>query len=385
MKVLWINASGKIDDSSGMYIYTVSKKLKELYSIESVLLYDLASEVDKDMLLGFCAAFPVVDLKEQIIQFNPDVMFVHTVLKQEWINILSNFDIPVVRYIHDMNMFCLKGDRLINRDGQFCMEKVGVKCYFCSKSDFNNINQIGRKFTSIKKTKNMQLSINLSEKILVPSLYMKWLLVQHDIDENKCIVSPVKGEVQKQVNNYSLSNNIVCLCDDFESSDLDNVLLSIGGTGQHFEINIFSKNSIDIEYEKLIQSELSLCNITFHQKFDLLNIVKYMNNSSLTIFAGMNSYDDSILGTIAIQANTIVFAVDTQVRREWIRDKENGFIFSPGNSVEFEYLLEQVLYSELENKKYIDNALESISMNYSSSKHAMLIMDTLNSLVESSQ
>jgi hypothetical protein len=365
-----------------MYIYTVSKKLKELFSIKSTLLYDLSSEIDKEMLRGFAAAFPVIDLKKQIIQIDPDVVFIHNVLEQKWINILSDLKIPAVRYVHDMNMFCLKGDRLINHYGQFCMEKVGPKCFFCSKSDFNNENQIGRKLTSIKKTKKMQLDINLSEKIFVSSLYMKWLLIQHDVEESKCIVSPVMGEVPKQANHYSLNNNIVCLCDDLESSDLDNILLGIGGTGQHFEINIFSKKNIDIEYGKLIKSELTLCDITFHQVFDLFNIVKYMNNSSLTIFAGMNSFDDSILGTIAMQSSTLVLAVDTQVRREWIKDQENGFIFTPGQTVEFEHLLERVLYSECDNKEYINNALKSININYSCSSHAIQVMDTFNSLVE---
>lgn len=382
MKVLWINTTGTIDDSAGMYIYTVSKKLKELYSIDSTLLYDLSSEVDKEILHGFSSVFPVIDLKEQIIQIDPEIVFIHEVVEQKWINILSHFNIPIVWYVHDMNMFCLKGDRLINRKGKFCMEKVGPKCYFCSKSDFNNENQIGRKFTSIKKTKIRQSNINLSEKILVPSLYMKWLLIQHDIDESKCIVSPVKGEIRKETSHYSLNNNIVCLCDNLESSDLDNVLLGIGGTGQHFEVNIFSKKNIDTEYQKMIQSEIPSCNISFHEEFDLFNIVKYMNNSSLTIFTGMNSYDDSILGTIAMQSNTLILAVDTQVRREWINDQNNGFIFAPGKTVEFEHLLESVLYSEADNRKNIDNALESITTNYSCSSHAEQVMDIFNSLVE---
>lgn len=111
MRILWITEYASLIGGCEFYIYKTVELLKK-QKFSSTLLYNPLYPVSTDFLSHFDNAFPLVDLKHQLSEINPDLIFVHQLFDLHFLKELSECSYPVIRFFHDYATFCLRRSRM---------------------------------------------------------------------------------------------------------------------------------------------------------------------------------------------------------------------------------------------------------------------------------
>lgn len=130
MKVLWINEKANFHGGAEQYIYNTVKHLNKK-EFTSSLLYNPNEVCDDEFLGVFQDSFPMVLIHEQIKQISPDVIYIHQLENIEILEQILALHIPVVRFIHDHKLFCLREHKYTTLGKNTCTAKTGVDCYKC--------------------------------------------------------------------------------------------------------------------------------------------------------------------------------------------------------------------------------------------------------------
>jgi glycosyltransferase involved in cell wall biosynthesis len=128
LRILWINSGASAKGGAEQYVHSAAAELRR-HGVSSSLLYDADSIVDSDFLTPFQAAFPLVDPASQVAALRPDVVFVHQLRDERWIDELAGTGAPVARFFHDHRLCCPREHKYTALGHKTCTRTVGLGCY----------------------------------------------------------------------------------------------------------------------------------------------------------------------------------------------------------------------------------------------------------------
>ncbi|RUM58804.1 MAG: hypothetical protein DSY60_01000 [Persephonella sp.] len=122
--------------------------------------------------------------EEFLAKIKPDIVHIQHLshLSTNIVNIVKDYNIPIVFTIHDFWMFCLRG-QLLTRDYQICKGPDEKECISCLW--YLNTNE--QNFSTYKK--HMEEIINKINIFLAPSKTVRDFFIRNGINENKVILS----------------------------------------------------------------------------------------------------------------------------------------------------------------------------------------------------
>ncbi|MBM82140.1 MAG: hypothetical protein CMJ78_16350 [Planctomycetaceae bacterium] len=130
LHVLWIPDVPDFAGGAEGYMFNAARLLRER-GVRSTLMYDVNQSTSTPFLQGFDQSFPIVDLEYQIAEIAPDVCYVQRIHDTNLITRLDNVDVPVLRFIHDHKLFCLREHKYTTIGSQTCTQTMGLNCYSC--------------------------------------------------------------------------------------------------------------------------------------------------------------------------------------------------------------------------------------------------------------
>lgn len=131
MRVLWVNEAADFVGGCEQYIFNTAHLLRE-QGIRSTLLYECRQDrFSARFVVPFDQAFPIVDVKTQVAEICPDVIYVHRVSGLRAIEELREAGVPVVRFFHDYKPFCLREHKYKPIRLRTCNQAIGWRCYPC--------------------------------------------------------------------------------------------------------------------------------------------------------------------------------------------------------------------------------------------------------------
>lgn len=134
IKLLWIHDRARGTGGAERYLTQVAPALKA-HGFQSSLLYG-PGHSQPAFLNAFEQAWPAVELAKQVKQIQPDLIYIHRQpgARASWgkdLESLLDTGIPLVRFYHDHQLFCLREHKYTGFGKQTCSRTLGAHCYLC--------------------------------------------------------------------------------------------------------------------------------------------------------------------------------------------------------------------------------------------------------------
>ena len=192
MRVLWINEAADFVGGCEQYIYNTVRLLGD-QGIRSSLLYDCRQpRFSTDFVQPFDQAFPLIDVKAQVADIHPDLIYVHRLSGRNTIAELRDTGVPTARFFHDYQLFCPREHRYSVLGLRTCRKPIGLRCYFPCLGVVNRtdarlgfrLNRVGKLRVAIKANREL-------DAFVVGSRYMAGLIAAHGFSPRRTHVIPL--------------------------------------------------------------------------------------------------------------------------------------------------------------------------------------------------
>ena len=369
MHILWINNKASRGGGAEQYIYNTVKHLNNK-GIKSSLLYDPNIEVESEFLNIFHSAFPLVCVKEQIENINPDILYIHQLHDFDTYKEIMKCKVIKIRFYHDHKLFCLREHKYKTLSKKTCTCKTGFDCYTCL--GFINKTQNGFKIASLGKLQKLQNINKLLDGFVVGSNYMKEHLKLHHFDESKIIINPLYANDNiKYKKNVNRSNNKILLYVGqlLTGKGIDILLDAMTAIDKSYSLKIVGKG-VQEEFLKQYSEKLNLQNrVEFVGYVQHEELSFYYQNAYCLIVPSRIPETFNLSGVEALKAGLPVIAANEGAIKEWLRDGKNGYLFESNNSIDLAFKINKLISNQTLHQVFCHNAFKSTLHDFKSKTH----------------
>ncbi len=382
MHILWINNKASRGGGAEQYIYNTVKHLNKV-GIKSSLLYDPNIEVENEFLDVFFSAFPLLCIKEQIENINPDVLYIHQLHDYKSYEEIMKCKVKKIRFYHDYKLFCLREHKYKTLSKNTCTSKIGLSCYSCL--GFINKTQNGFKIASLKELKKLQEINKQLDFFVVGSQYMKKHLQLHDFDEEKIIVNPLYANNNigyKNSVNFSKSKTLLYVGQLVTGKGIDILLDAMKNIDESYSLKIIGSGAQE-EFLKQYSQKLSLENrVEFLGKIDHEKLPLYYQSAYCLIVPSRTPETFNLTGIEALKAGLPVIAADVGAISEWLQHGFNGFLFKSNNSNDLALKINELILNRSLHRIFCLNAFKSTIFDFKSKNHINNLIDIFNQKIK---
>jgi glycosyltransferase involved in cell wall biosynthesis len=279
--------------------------------------------------LGGCR--PGDNLRFAIQQFKPDVLFVHKMANLAVIEVLAECGIPVVRMVHDHDLYCMRGYKYNFFTRHVCQKPASLACVFpCGAS-------IARDATSKRfpikwvsyRAKRREINLNYKfTRMVVASTFMKEELLRNGFSEKQIeIHAPVpRPAVSSFESAFSDRNRIVYAGQIIRGKGVDVLLESLAKVRLPFECLIVGDGS-HRPYCENLNRQLGLSDrVHFTGFVPQEAIAGYYRDCTVAAVSSVWPEPFGAVGLEAMRCGLPVVAFDAGAIREWVSDGWNGYL-----------------------------------------------------------
>ncbi|MBA3685997.1 MAG: glycosyltransferase family 4 protein [Planctomycetes bacterium] len=131
MRILWVNHHAAPVGGAERYMRDAVPGLRDA-GWDSHLLYRVDGALERGFVSAFAGAYPLVDLSAQVRALAADVVYVQQLPGLAEARLLAGLDVPVVRFHHDHELFCLRRHKYTTLGSRTCSRRTSVRaCYPC--------------------------------------------------------------------------------------------------------------------------------------------------------------------------------------------------------------------------------------------------------------
>jgi glycosyltransferase involved in cell wall biosynthesis len=269
-------------------------------------------------------------LDRALAQFEPDVVFLHKFSDPAVLDALLACDRPVVRMVHDHDLYCMRGYKYNVLTRRICVRAASAYCVFpCGASIARNPAagfplrwvSYAAKRREIERNKNFH-------RLIVASRYMRDELLRNGFAPDRIeIHAPVPRAAQSADNpSFSARNLIVYAGQIIRGKGVDVLLQSLAKVTVPFECVILGDGSQRAECERL-SVQLGLQNrVTFAGFVPQARIAAYYRDASLAVMSSLWPEPFGATGLEAMRCGLPVVAFNAGGISEWLLDGVNGFL-----------------------------------------------------------
>lgn len=380
MKVLWINEKANFCGGAEHYIYNTVKHLNNK-GLTSSLLYNPNEECDGKFFEVFEDSFPMVLIKEQIKELSPDVIYIHQLDDMDILEQILDLNIPVVRFIHDHKLFCLREHKYTTLSKNTCTSKVGIDCYKCLgfvHKDSSSI--LGLDLKSLSHLEKEQTINKRIDKFIVASEYMKEHLILHEFDENKIVVNPLysdyEGSTKKQTQTNK-SKKLLFVGQLISGKGVDILLDAMKDIPLDFTLDIVGEGAQE-EVFKSYSSRLNLDKrVNFLGKRDKSQLEKHYSSAFALVIPSRSPETFNLTGIEALRCGTPVVATDVGGITQWLKDDLNGLLANSNDAVSLSSKINDLVIDDNLHQRLCFNAFKSTLYDFRSGEHIDNLINTL--------
>jgi glycosyltransferase involved in cell wall biosynthesis len=396
MKVLHVNNNFKSVGGSEQYLFNICYELSKL-GYKNVVLYGASDVGDSRNTVKKFYHVPFLDdfdnsrnseLEDQIhsilITEKPDLVYLHNIHNPKVADILVH-RLPVVKYVHDHEMYCPKKVRMVN--GRPCPNNADLICFVNAfRADgFRCMGQ--RRLLSIaKKTKLMILNTHVHKKIhryVVASHHMKNNLTNRGYAANRITVIPYFTEspddlaIKKKEKNFLFVGRLI------PEKGLDVLIDTLTLLREKFRLTIIGEGIpgyMNHLQEQIIKNNLNE-NIEFTGWVDNKKLGQYYSKAAFLVCPSIWPEPFGIVGIEAMAHGLPVIAFNVGGISEWLKDQKTGFLIEHGDMRAFAEKMDLLLGNETIRAELGRNAHEETATLYNKYTHIHKLISLFNEVV----
>jgi glycosyltransferase involved in cell wall biosynthesis len=238
---------------------------------------------------------------------------------------LAECDVPVVRMVHDHELYCMRGYKYRYFSREICTRGASPFCIFpCGASLARNpVRWVGY----FDKRREIQLNRRF-ERMIVATDYMRGELLRNGFDSDRIeIHAPVPKVLdKKEPSTFASCNRIVYAGQIVRGKGVDVLLESLALVKSPFECVILGDGNHRPHCERLSRSLGLSDRVTFAGYVSQAKVADYYRDASLAVMSSVWPEPFGAVGLEAMRHGLPVVAFDAGGIREWLIDGVTGYL-----------------------------------------------------------
>ena len=263
-------------------------------------------------------------------EFQPDVIYMHKLADLEIIETLLDSGMPLVRMVHDHDLYCMRSYKYNYFTRQICTRPMTLSCLFPCGA-FVTRGRLGLLPVQWTSYSSKLREINLNKqfcRLVVATQFMKEELLRNGFAPGKIEIHPPvppPGDASLQ-SSFSSRNLIIYAGQITRGKGVDVLIKSLSLVREPFECLIFGDGNHRAACEKLCHKLGLTDRISFrgHVSSDEMNI--YHRECSVAVVSSVWPEPFGAVGLEAMRHGLPVVAFDAGGIKEWLTDGQNGFL-----------------------------------------------------------
>jgi glycosyltransferase involved in cell wall biosynthesis len=282
-----------------------------------------------------------------IAEFRPDVLFVHKLNGLDALAALAECGVPVVRMVHDHDLYCLRGYKYNPLNRQICTRAASPFCVFpCGGTIARKANGgFPIKFLSYG-AKQRELALNRQfNRLLVASDYMRDELLRNGFQPEQIeIHAPVPRSADETFrSSFDGRNRLVFAGQVIRGKGVDVLLESLARVHVPFELVVLGEGNHRAHCEAL-STKLGLGDrVRFVGFVSQTEIANYYRDASAAVMSSLWPEPFGATGLEAMRCGLPVVAFNAGGIHEWLIDGWNGFLVPWMNRPRYAACVEELL------------------------------------------
>jgi glycosyltransferase involved in cell wall biosynthesis len=380
MNILWISSAASFVGGCEAYILNTVKLLKN-YGIKSRLLYDPLLKADRDFLEVFEEAFPLVDLQLQLPKIAHDVIYLHQLENNLQTALLAGSQAPVVKFFHDHQLFCLRGDKLPYLSNAACKVPAGCCCYPMRMTISRGSN--GRlKIKTLEGLRRSQQANKNFDAYITASEFMAAEAKESGFPKGK--IHPVAlypFERCRQTQSTREACLLLFAGQLIRSKGLDVLLKAMTELPKHYRLIVAGSGRQEELYKKLAKSLGIDAQVEFAGKLSQDKLTNLYTRCSCFVIPSRWPEPFGLVGIEAMQCGAPVVASSIGGIPEWLENGKNGFLVPPNDVKALANRLQMVCEDPLLMMKLGNYGKETVGIKFSSNRHALTLKSMFQNLI----
>jgi glycosyltransferase involved in cell wall biosynthesis len=290
---------------------------------------------------------PGAAVKAAIGQLKPDAIYIHKMADLEVLEALARSGRPVVRMVHDHDLYCLRSYKYNPLTRRICHRGMSLYCVFpcggCLQRDRQS--WLGFRWAGYRRKKR-ELKLNRRfDRLLVAGRFMRRQLELNHFPDAKIEVHPPvpPGVVRSSVPEQRKPEQIIYTGQIVRGKGVDVLLQALARVRVPFECLIFGDGN-HRQYCENLCGRLGLGDrVHFRGFVDQRTLNEAYHSSSLMAVSSVWPEPFGAVGLEAMRCGLPVVGFEAGGIDEWLRDGENGFCVEWMNIERYAARLEQLL------------------------------------------
>ncbi len=335
MHLVWINQHASMIGGAEHYIANTARHLRNR-GVHSTLLYDPNLPTSATMLDSFDHAFPLVDVLGQISESNADLVFMHQTREPSVAAGLARSPVPVVEFLHDHWLFCLRIQKYTTLTRQTCTRTANsLACYPC----------LGfvRRERSFPRFRLRTLSdLHAEHRIRKPfagfvtgSQYMAEQAIAHGFDAAKVHVTPLYADTPMKTNEEVLRQpyRLLYVGAILPYKGIDILVKALHHVHTPTHLDIVGEGSFADDILRLVDRYRLHKRITFYGKLNRSQLDYHYRRATCLVLPSRTPESFGIVGAEAMSYGLPAIVSDIGGALEWLEPGQTGLTF-PINDAE---------------------------------------------------
>lgn len=265
-----------------------------------------------------------------LAEFRPDAIFVHKLADLDALAALADRGVPIVRMVHDHDLYCLRGYKYNPLNRQICTRAASAYCVFPCGGTLarNGDGRFPIKWMSYT-AKQAELALNRRfDRLIVASDFMRDELLRNGFQPGQIeIHAPVPRATEETFQcSFDARNRLVYAGQIIRGKGVDVLLESLALVRSPFELVILGDGNHRAHCEAL-SAKLGLGDrVKFAGFVPQPEIASYYRDASLSVMSSVWPEPFGATGLEAMRCGLPVVAFNAGGIREWLIDGWNGFL-----------------------------------------------------------
>jgi len=286
-------------------------------------------------------------LQDALTEFRPDVIFLHKLADLALLETAAECGVPVVRMVHDHDLYCLRGYKYNPLTRQICTRATSAYCVFPCGGTVARNRSGGFPFKWLSYgEKQRELALNRRfHRLIAATEFMRDELVRNGFRSDQIeILAPVPSSSDESFEcTFGQRNRLVYAGQIIRGKGVDVLLEALAQVDVRFECVILGDGNHRAHCERL-SARLGLTDrVRFAGFVSQDKIADYYRDASIAVMSSVWPEPFGATGLEAMRCGLPVIAFDAGGIREWLIDGWNGFLIPWMDRARYAASIEELL------------------------------------------
>jgi glycosyltransferase involved in cell wall biosynthesis len=303
-----------------------------------------------------------------LTEFRPDVVYVHKMADLAVIETLVNRGVPLVRMVHDHDIYCMRSYKYDYFSRRICTRPVGLHCIFPCLATVVKNRDGGFPLKWVSYTeKRREVALNRRfNRMVVVTTYMRDELLNNGFDASRIeIHAPVPRMGDPNLRSSFSDRNLILYAGQIiRGKGVDLLLRALARLKTPFECVILGDGNHKSTCEALSR-ELGLDNrVTFKGFIPQEELKGYYRECSVVALSSVWPEPIATIGLEVMRYALPVVAFDAGGIRDWLADGQTGFLVPWSDIEQYAARIDQLLQDKPLARRLGENGLKFVTERY---------------------